>query len=142
MNTSDSPPIVVRPAVPGDLPSVVEFIQPFVEDGKLLPRTMAEMQELSADGFVAEREGRILGFVALEVYSSKLAEIRSLAVADELQGQGVGSRLVDACIQHARARGVLEVMAITSSEKFFKRCGFDFTLPGEKKALFIQTRDV
>lgn len=142
MNTSDSPAIVVRPASPVDLPSVVEFIQPFIADGKLLPRTMAEMEELIEDGFVAEREGRILGFAALEVYSSKLAEIRSLAVADELQGLGVGSRLVEACVEHARARDVLEVMAITSSEKFFKRCGFDFTLPGEKKVLFIQTRDV
>jgi hypothetical protein len=36
---------------------------------------------------------------------------------------------------------VLEVMAITSSDGFFISCGFDFTLPGEKKALFYQTRE-
>jgi hypothetical protein len=30
-------------------------------------------------------------------------------------------------------------MAITSKEDFFRQCGFDFTLPGEKKALFIHT---
>jgi hypothetical protein len=36
---------------------------------------------------------------------------------------------------------VLEVMAITANEEFFRSCGFDFTLPGQKKALFIQTRD-
>jgi len=29
---------------------------------------------------------------------------------------------------------------VTSSEEFFQTCGFDFTLPGEKKALFLQTR--
>jgi len=33
------------------------------------------------------------------------------------------------------------VIAITSSEEFFQRCGFDFTLPGEKKAVFLQTRE-
>jgi hypothetical protein len=32
-------------------------------------------------------------------------------------------------------------MAITSSDEFFRSCGFDFTLPGEKKALFMLTRD-
>ena len=32
-------------------------------------------------------------------------------------------------------------MAIASSEEFFRNSGFDFTLPGEKKALFIQTSD-
>jgi amino-acid N-acetyltransferase len=31
-------------------------------------------------------------------------------------------------------------MVVTSSDDFFVSCGFDFTLPGEKKALFIQTR--
>ena len=32
-------------------------------------------------------------------------------------------------------------MTITSVDEFFLRCGFDFTLPGEKKALFLQTRE-
>ena len=36
---------------------------------------------------------------------------------------------------------MLEVMAVTSNDAFFTGCGFDFTLPGEKKALFLQTRD-
>jgi amino-acid N-acetyltransferase len=54
---------------------------------------------------------------------------------------GVGRHLVDACVARARDLQILEVMAITSSEAFFLACGFDFTLPGEKKALFIQTRE-
>ena len=45
------------------------------------------------------------------------------------------------CVELARSRNVLEVMAITSADGFFQSCGFDFTLPGEKKALFMQTRD-
>jgi N-acetylglutamate synthase-like GNAT family acetyltransferase len=90
---------------------------------------------------VAEREGRIVGFAALEVYSKKLAEIRSLAVADEMQGRGVGRRLVGACVERAHERNILEVMVVTSSEDFFRACGFHFALPGEKKALFLQTRD-
>ena len=56
-------------------------------------------------------------------------------------GRGIGRGLVSRCVQLAVSRNVLEVMAITSSDGFFKACGFDFTLPGEKKALFIQTRD-
>ena len=44
-------------------------------------------------------------------------------------------------VQFAREQNILEVMAITSTEEFFQRCGFDFSLPDEKKALFIQTRD-
>ena len=46
-----------------------------------------------------------------------------------------------ACVEVARQREILEVMAITANEDFFKAVGFDFTLARVKKALFIQTRE-
>lgn len=131
----------VRQATEADLPAIEMFIEPFVDDGKLLPRTYDELNELLPSFFIAELNGQIVGCAALEVYSRKLAEIRSLAVSPAMQGKGIGKLLVEACIALAREKNVLEVMAITSSEGFFKSCGFDFTLPGEKKALFYQTRD-
>lgn len=131
----------VRRATEADAPAIEAFIEPFVDDGKLLPRTYDELNELLPSFFIAELDGQIVGCAALEIYSRKLAEIRSLAVSPAVQGKGIGRLLVEACIQLAREKNVLEVMAITSSEDFFKACGFDFTLPGEKKALFYQTRD-
>ena len=124
-----------------DLAGLAEFIQPFVSEGRLLPRTTEELAELVYNGFVAKVGGRLIGFAALEIYSRKLAEIRSLAVIPEFQGKGVGRLLVEECVERARKRDILEVMAITSSEVFFRSCGFDFTLPGEKKALFISTSE-
>ena len=137
---TDNPPHVhIRPATTADAVRLEQFIAPFVEANRLLPRTTEELAELVHDGFIAEMDSRIVGFAALEVYSSKLAEVRSLAVDPVCRRQGVGQRLVSACIDRARGMKILEVMAITSSEEFFRRCGFDFTLPGEKKALFIST---
>lgn len=152
--------IFVRNAIQDDIPSIAELIEPFVDEGKLLSRTYDEFGELLPNFFVAvavakDTEAgaddpnilneapteRVIGCAALEIYSRKLAEIRSLAVHCDFQGRGVGKMLVDACVQRARERNILEVMAITSSEHFFRTCGFDFTLPGEKKALFFQTRD-
>ena len=115
-------------------------VNEFVRANRLLPRTVDELEDLIPTGFVAAVENSVVGFAALEIYSPKLAEIRSLAVREAWQGKGIGRRLVDECVRLARARGVLEVMAVTSSDEFFRLCGFDFTLPGEKKALFIQTR--
>lgn len=134
--------IIIRNAVESDLRELEAFIKPFVDGRRLLPRTFDELRDLLANLFIAELDGRIVGCAALEIYSWKLAEIRSLAVAPETQGVGVGKRLVDACVDRAREREILEVMAITSSDGFFMSCGFDFTLPGEKKALFIQTREL
>ncbi|MCA9109256.1 MAG: GNAT family N-acetyltransferase [Planctomycetaceae bacterium] len=130
----------VRGTKQEDLTAIETFIQPFVEAGRLLPRTTDELVDLIPSGFIAEYQGQIVGFAALEVYSKKLAELRSLAVADEYRGQGIGRSLVVACLKLAKERNVFEVLAITSEDYFFKSCGFDFTLPGEKKALFYQTR--
>jgi N-acetylglutamate synthase-like GNAT family acetyltransferase len=132
---------VIRPAKESDVEALGLFVAPFVEQGRLLPRTQSELRDLTVDGFIADSDGRIVGFAALEIYSSKLAELRSLAVATDQQGRGIGKALVGACVKRARRRHIFEVMAITSSEEFFQRCGFDFTLPGERKAVFLQTRE-
>ncbi|MFO1094815.1 MAG: GNAT family N-acetyltransferase [Planctomycetaceae bacterium] len=131
----------VRPATGGDLSAVEALIAPFVAEGRLLPRTTDELEDLLPTGFVAELAGQVVGFATLEIYSRKFAEIRSLCVARDLQGHGIGHRLVGACVELARERRIFEVMVISSQEHFFLTCGFDFTLPGEKKALFLQTRD-
>ncbi|REJ73994.1 MAG: GNAT family N-acetyltransferase [Planctomycetota bacterium] len=138
---SDDAPFQVRATTPDDLDALESFIAPFVEDGRILPRTKEELNQLLSTGFLAESNHGIIGFAALEVYSPKLGEIRSLCVAPAAQGMGIGRRLVRECLQLAERRGVFEVMAITSQDEFFKSCGFDFTLPGEKKALFFPVRE-
>ena len=133
--------LIVRATTKSDVEGLGRFIEPFVTQGRLLPRTHDELEDLTRHGFIAVENGAIVGFAALEIYSAKLAELRSLAVSPVHQGRGIGKALVNACIDRAKQQNVFEVMAITSSEEFFQRCGFDFTLPGEKKALFLQTRE-
>ena len=141
MATNIAMNILVRTAHEADIPQIVDLIEPYVEDGRLLARTYDEFGELLPNFFVAvaEENGTVVGCAALEIYSRKLAEIRSLAVSRSAQGRGVGKMLVDACVQRARDHNILEVMAITSSDGFFHACGFDYTLTGAKRALFYQT---
>lgn len=141
MTVAEPVPFSIRPARREDVSALHAFIEPFVEQGRLLPRTHDELQELTKNGFLAIIAERIVGFAALEVYSPKLAELRSLAVSSQYQGQGIGKALVQACLQRAKELRIFEVLTITSSEEFFQKCGFDFTLPGERKALFHQTRE-
>ena len=143
-DTDEAPqplPVIIRPATDTDVCAIDEFLADFVAAGRILPRTIDELEQLIPTGFVAEVNDQIVGFVTLEIYSKKLAEVRSLCVRPIMQGQGVGKKLVNACVELAKTRNVFEVMAITSTEQFFQSCGFDFTLPGEKKALFLQTRE-
>jgi len=146
LHPSDSPTensaagCVIRRAIDADLPKVVALLRPFVELRKLLRRTRAETAALLVTGFVAEQEGEVIGFSSVEIYSKKLAEIQCLAVKEGYQGQGLGSHLVRHCIELARERGVMEVMAISSSDRFLQNLGFDYSLPDQKRALFYQLR--
>jgi amino-acid N-acetyltransferase len=135
------PNVTLRTAVREDINTIIQFIEPFVEAGFLLERTVDEVDEWLGTFYLAVVEGEIVGCAALEIYSRKLAEIRSLAVSPKMQGMGIGKMLVNACVELARQKNILEVMVITSNEHFFKAVGFDYTMTGEKKALFIQTRD-
>ena len=141
MSQPAQPNVIIRTAARDDIDAIIQFIEPFVEDGFLLERTVDEVDEWLPNYYLAVVEGEIVGCAALEIYSRKLAEIRSLAVSPKMQGMGIGKMLVNACVELARQRNILEVMVITSNEHFFKAVGFDYTMTGEKKALFIQTRD-
>lgn len=139
------PGTTIRQALPSDASAIHAVLRPYVMQRLLLSRTEAEIIELTRHGFIAidrsddERE-RCVGFAAIEIYSPKLAELQCLAVDHQRRGSGVGRALVDHCVRRARDLGVMEVMAISSSEEFWRVCGFDFSLPDQKKALFYQLR--
>jgi amino-acid N-acetyltransferase len=133
--------LIIRKATQADVQALSDFITQFVATGELLPRTLDELEELLPNFFIADIDGEIMGCATLEIYSRKLAEIRSLAVSPKAQGKGVGKALVEACVELAKQENIFEIMAISASEEFFKKCGFDFTLPNLRKAFFLQTRE-
>ena len=45
------PSVEIRPVAREDLAGLARFIQPFVDEGKLLPRTTEELEELVYNGF-------------------------------------------------------------------------------------------
>jgi len=125
-------------AIQDDLADVQAFLQPFMDNQDLLPRTSLELQLLLKHGFVCRQQNQIVGFAAFEMYSKKLGEIQCLAVDAQLRRQGIGGKLVEMCVQRAREQKVKEVLAISASEDMFRSCGFDYSLPDQKRAFFIE----
>ena len=119
--------------------SIHQFLSPFIAKDQLLSRSEEDIRHLVKRGFVATEGDRIVGFAAVEVYSKKLAELQCLAVDPRMQGKGIGQKLVEMCVVEAKKEGVIELMAITANENIFRRCGFDYSLPMQKRALFIST---
>lgn len=85
--------------------------------------------------FVAEINDKVIGCGALDIYSKRIAEIRSMAVLPVFRGRKIGSKLIRACLKKAKAKKVMEVFAVTSRPDMFKKFGFSFTQQ-EKYILF------
>lgn len=125
--------ISFRPARAGEMPPIRALL-------RLYPEQLAQENLPRLSSFLVAAAGsRIVGCCALQVYSKRLAEVRSLAVHPEFRKRGIASQLVELCKRRARERGVKELFAVTSQAGFFERAGFA-TFRREKTAMFFGLR--
>lgn len=115
----------VRPAAIPDMDRVEPLINGFARRGLMLPKTREQLYRTFREFIVAEDEhGRLLGCVALRVYTADVAEISALAVAEAAQGRGVGRRLLDQLTADAVTLGLDTLFALTLEEGFFRQLGY------------------
>jgi len=107
-----------------DVESMQELVKKSVEDGIILDRSDDEIATNIRSYILAKRDKKLIGYLALHIHSTRLAEIRSLIVKDEFRGEGIGSRLVKRALDEAKKLGVREVLVLTYSPEFFKKIGF------------------
>lgn len=117
--------IQARTAILPDVERIHAIIQPHADAGTLLPRSVAELSENVRDFVVAEEGRDIVGCGALHLYGMHLAEIRSIAVAPENKGRGIGRVLVDTLMNEARRHSVTCVCLFTRAPGFFAHLGFE-----------------
>ncbi len=116
--------ITVRPAVLDDADAVYQLIAEAACTTSVLPRSRENVIQKIRNFFVLECEGRIIGCGALSLFTRTLAEIKSLVVAADWRGRGIGARLVAGLVDEAARLGVRRLFALTDSPRFFARCGF------------------
>lgn len=107
-----------------DAPQIHKLINHFASQGEMLARALSEIYENIRDFFVARDDGDIIACVVLHVIWADLAEIRSLAVDEEQQDQGIGASLAQACLDEARELGIPTVFCLTYKPAFFAKLGF------------------
>ena len=101
-----------------------ELVLPEIESGVLLDRSEDEMATNIRSYMLAYHEGKLLGFNALHIHTSTLAEIRSLIVLESMRGQKIGEALVKRSLEEAESLGVKRVLSLTYKQAFFERLGF------------------
>lgn len=120
--------LVLRKAVVRDVKPIHRLLYSFAEQGLLLARSLSELYDRLREFYVLEDPTRadwMVGACGLGVCWDDLAEIRSLAVPEDFQGMGYGSRLVEACLEEAGTLGIHKVFTLTYADGFFSRLGFE-----------------
>ncbi|MBU2009377.1 MAG: N-acetyltransferase [Chloroflexi bacterium] len=107
-----------------DVPAIHRLVNFFADRGEMLHRPLSEVYENLRDFFVIRKDEELAACVALHICWSDLAEIKSLAVREEDQDQGVGKTLAEACIEEARGLGIATLFALTYKPTFFEKLGF------------------
>ena len=107
-----------------DVSQMQQLINYFAHKGEMLARSMSELYENVRDFYVVREGERVIACAALHIDWSDLAEIKSLAVTEDSQKKGIGTRLVEACLNEARALGIPTVYCLTYQPAFFEKLGF------------------
>jgi amino-acid N-acetyltransferase len=107
-----------------DVPQIHKLINFFADRGEMLARPLSEIYENIRDFFVIRKDKRVIACAALHISWADLAEVKSMAVAEDCQRQGIGDQLIKACLEEARGLGLPTVFCLTYKPGFFERIGF------------------
>jgi len=107
-----------------DATQMHKLINYFADKGEMLARPLSEIYENIRDYFVVKQGKLVIACAALHVNWLDLAEIKSVAVAEDSQGQGIGDQLVEACLREAKELGIPTVFCLTYKPAFFEKLGF------------------
>jgi len=115
---------VIRKARLSDVKDIYKLIEIFANKGEMLHRPLTDIYENLRDFYVYEENGTVIGSCALHICWEDIGEIRSLTVSEEAAGKGVGTALVNVCLEEARSLGIPKVFALTYKPGFFEKVGF------------------
>jgi len=118
-------PLEIRPARTSDVKGIRALIDSYAPEGRLLSKETVTLYESTQEFTVAVKDGAVVGCGALHILWEDLAEVRTVAVTQELQGTGIGNQIMEAITARAKNIGVKRIFCLTFETQFFGRHGFE-----------------
>jgi amino-acid N-acetyltransferase len=115
----------IRAAKTSDVKGIRALIDSYAPEGRLLSKETVTLYESTQEFTVAILDGVVVGCGALHVLWEDLAEVRTVAVIEKLQGTGIGHQIMEAISERARNVGVKRIFCLTFETEFFGRHGFE-----------------
>ena len=115
---------VIRPAKTSDVKKIRAIVDTYAVERKLLSKETVTLFESVQEFVVAESDGEVVGCGALHVLWEDIAEVRTVAVVEQMHGKGVGHLILENILARAKEVGVKKVFCLTFETKFFGSHGF------------------
>ena len=103
--------VIVRAAKTSDIKKIKAIINEYVSERRLLSKEIVTLFESVQEFIVAEVDGEVVGCGALHVLWEDLAEVRSVAVIESMQGKGIGHTILENVLARAKEVGVKKYFA-------------------------------
>ena len=117
--------LVVRQARTSDIKKIRSIVGLYASQRRLLSKETVTLYEGVQEFTVAEVNGEVVGCGALHVLWEDLAEVRTVAVIESMQGKGIGHAILESILNKAKEIGVKKVFCLTFETKFFDSHGFN-----------------
>jgi amino-acid N-acetyltransferase len=114
----------IRPATAADAEALHALISEHRAEGHLLPRELGEIARHADRFVVCDVDGVVKACAELAPLSKRVAEVRSLVVAQDFRRVGLAARLVGEIRERAKASGFETLSAFTHDARFFVRQNF------------------
>jgi len=116
--------VVIRAAKTTDVKKIRAIVDTYAVERKLLSKETVTLFESVQEFVVAEVDGAVVGCGALHVLWEDIAEVRTVAVVEQMHGKGVGHLILENILARAKEVGVKKVFCLTFETKFFGSHGF------------------
>ena len=117
--------LVVRAARTSDIKKIRSIVDLYASQRRLLSKETVTLYEGVQEFTVAEVNSEVVGCGALHVLWEDLAEVRTVAVIESMQGKGIGHAILESILNKAKEIGVKKVFCLTFETKFFDSHGFN-----------------
>ena len=116
--------IEIRAAKTMDVKGIRNLIDTYAPQRRILSKETVTLYESVQEFVVAVDGEKIVGCGAMHVLWEDVAEVRTVAVAEELRGKGIGHQILLKLIARAEEVGVKRIFCLTFETEFFGRHGF------------------
>ena len=129
-----------------DIPDILRIMEPLMQEGYLIRRSLEDIQSKKDDYAVLEIDSQIHACGALHDWGECQGEIAALATDPRYADLGLGRRLVRYFLEKAKKTGLKRVFVLTTrTHDWFESLGFRESsvesLPEKKRRTYDKTRN-